>query len=251
MTGESHRELTGKVALVVGGTRNIGAALAGALAAQGADVAVSFAHHKDAAELTVERLRDLGVAAEAFRADATKAADTTRLFDQAVDRFGGLDIVVHVPGAVLKRPLVEVTDEEYDTGMGYNSRSAFLTLREAGRRIADHGRIILVSTSLTVISTGLYGAYASGKAAAEQMVRSLSHEVGGRHVTVNAVAPGPVDTPFFHAQETPESVEYVRNAVPARRLGRPEDIAPVVAFLASEGARWVTGQTIFVNGGLY
>ena len=145
MTGESHRELTGKVALVVGGTRNIGAALAGALAARGADVAVSFAHHKDAAELTVERLRDLGVAAEAFRADATKAADTTRLFDQAVDRFGGLDIVVHVPGAVLKRPLVEVTDEEYDTGMGYNSRSAFLTLREAGRRIADHGRIILVS----------------------------------------------------------------------------------------------------------
>src|SRR5215213_7875194 len=225
MTGESHRDLMGKIALVVGGTRNIGAAVAGALAARGADVAVSFAHHKDAADLTVERLRGLGVAAEAFHADATKVADTTSLFDQAIDRFGRLDIVVHVPGAVLKKPLVEVTDEEYDTEMDYNSRSAFLTLREAGRRVADHGRIIVISTSLTVISTGLYGAYASGKAAAEQLVRSLAHEIGDRHITVNAVAPGAVDTPFLHGQETPESVEYVRNSVPARRLGRPDDIA--------------------------
>jgi 3-oxoacyl-[acyl-carrier protein] reductase len=162
-----------------------------------------------------------------------------------------LDVVVHLPGAVLKKPLVDITDAEYDHLMDLNARSAFLTLRQAGKHVSDNGRIVVLSTTLTGMTIGLYSVYAAGKAAAEQMVKALAQEVGARGVTVNLVAPGPVDTRFLHGQETPESVHYVAHAVPQQRLGQPSDVAPVVGFLASDEARWISGQIIRVNGGMF
>jgi 3-oxoacyl-[acyl-carrier protein] reductase len=156
-----------------------------------------------------------------------------------------------MPGAVMKKPLVEFTDEDYDHLMEINARSVFLTLREAGRRMADNGRIVVLSTTLTGVTIGLYGLYAAGKAAAEQMVKALAQEVGGRGITANLVAPGPVDTRFYHAAETPEAVQHATHANPRRRLGRPDDIAPVVGFLLSERAGWINGQLVRANGGMF
>jgi 3-oxoacyl-[acyl-carrier protein] reductase len=245
------RELHDKVALVVGGTQNMGFAIAEELASLGATMVVSYAHDEQAASNAVKRLEALGVPAKAVYANATETDDTDRLFEHVIEKHGRVDLVVHMPGAVLKKPLVEVTDDEYDHVMNLNARSAFLTLRQAGKRVSDNGRIVVLSTTLTGVTTGFYGVYAAGKAAAEQMVKALAQEIGSRGVTVNLVAPGPVDTRFFHNAETAESVRYVTHAVPQQRLGQPNDIAPVVGFLMSDRASWITGQVIRVNGGMF
>jgi 3-oxoacyl-[acyl-carrier protein] reductase len=249
--GTVEKDLLGKVALVVGGTQNMGLAIAEELAGRGAAVVVSYGHDDRAAAAAVERLQALGAEAHAMRADATQTDDTIRLFDDVLDRHRRLDLVVHMPGAVMKKPLVEFTDEDYDHLMEINARSVFLTLREAGRRMADNGRIVVLSTTLTGVTIGLYGVYAAGKAAAEQMVKALAQEVGGRGITANLVAPGPVDTRFYHAAETPEAVQHATHANPRRRLGRPDDIAPVVGFLLSERAGWINGQLVRANGGMF
>jgi len=245
------RALHGKVALVVGGTQNMGFAIAEELARWGATMVVSYAHDEQAASNAVKRLEELGVQAEAVYANATETDDTDRLFDRVIEKHGRVDLVVHMPGAVLKKPLVEVTDAEFDHVMNLNARSAFLTLREAGKHVSDNGRIVVLSTTLTGVTTGFYGVYAAGKAAAEQMVKALAQEIGSRGITVNLVAPGPVDTRFFHSAETPESVHYVTHAVPLERLGLPSDVAPVVGFLMSDRASWITGQVLRVNGGMF
>jgi 3-oxoacyl-[acyl-carrier protein] reductase len=254
VTAESdvgEKDLREQVALVVGGTQNMGLAIAEELARRGAAVVISYAHDEQAASTAVKRLEALGTEAQAVHADATQADDTTALFEHVITKFGRVNVVVHLPGAVLKKQLVDVSDDDYDYVMDLNARSAFLTLREAGRRISDNGRIVVLSTTLTGVTTGFYGMYAAGKAAAEQMVKALAQEIGSRGVTVNLVAPGPVDTRFFHDQETPESVEYVIHATPRQRLGQPSDIAPIVGFLASERAGWITGQIIRANGGMF
>ena len=121
-------------------------------------------------------------------------------------------------------------------------------MREAARRISDNGRVINTGTSLLCAMTPNYGVYAGTKAPVEEFTRTLARELGARGVTVNCVAPGPIDTPFFHGPETPEAVAYATNSVPARRLGRVSDIVPVVTFLASPRAQWISGQTLWVNG---
>lgn len=243
-------DLDGRVALVVGGTRNMGLAIAETVAVRGAMTIVSFAGDEDRSRRAVARLTALGVAAEAVRSDATVAADVSTLFEKVLARHGKLDIVVHVPGAVLKKPLAETTDAEYDRVMDLNTRSVFLTLRAAARHLSDGGRYVALSTSLTAMTTGLYGVYQAGKAAVEQLVKTAAQELGGRGITVNTINPGPIDDSFFHAAETPESVAWSTHANPRDRLGRPGDIAPVVGFLVGDEASWVTGQSLRVNGGM-
>jgi 3-oxoacyl-[acyl-carrier protein] reductase len=249
--GAGVKDLLGKVALVVGGTQNMGLAIAEGLAGRGAAVVVSYGHDERAATAAVERLEALGAAAQAVRADATQTDDTIRLFEHVVTTFGHVDLVVHMPGGVMKKPLVEFTDDDYDQLMDINARSVFLTLREAGRRVADNGRIVVLSTTLTGVTIGQYGVYAAGKAAAEQMVKALAQEIGARGITANLVAPGPVDTRFYHGAESPESVRYATHANPLRRLGQPGDIAPVVGFLLSDQAGWINGQLVRANGGMF
>ena len=245
------RDLDGKVALVIGGSRNQGAAIATHIAARGATTVISYANDDDAARRTLVELEKHGVTAEAVRSDATLSADVNPLFEGVVARHGRLDIVVHTPGAVIKKPLADFTDDDFDHLINLNTRSAFNTLRATARHIADNGRYVVLSTTLTSIMTGPYGLYSGSKAAVERMVLALSKELGGRGVTVNAVAPGPIDDSFYRAAETPESIEAATHHSPRGRLGLPEDIAPVVGWLISDEAGWVSGQTVRANGAMF
>ncbi len=245
------RDLDGRVALVIGGSRNQGAAIAEHIAARGATTVISYANDDEAAERTLTELEKHAVTAEAVRSDATLSEDVNPLFEGVVARHGRLDVVVHTPGAVIKKPLADFTDDDFDHLIDLNTRSAFNTLRATARHIADNGRYVVLSTTLTSIMTGPYGLYSGSKAAVERMVLALSKELGGRGVTVNAVAPGPIDDSFYRAAETPESIEAATHHSPRGRLGQPEDIAPVVGWLISDEAGWVSGQTVRANGAMF
>jgi 3-oxoacyl-[acyl-carrier protein] reductase len=245
------RDLEGKVALVIGGSRNQGAAIADAIAARGATTVITFANNEEAAQQTAAALGKHGGTVEAVRSDARVSADVDALFNDVLTRHGRVDIVIHTPGAVLKKPLADFTDADFDHLINLNTRSAFNTLRAACRHLSDNGRYVVLSTTLTSVMTGPYGLYSGSKAAVERMVLSAAKELGARAVTVNAVAPGPIDDDFYHAAETPASVEAATHHSPRDRLGLPSDIAPVVGWLVSEDAGWVSGQTVRANGAMF
>lgn len=245
------RDLEGKVALVVGGSRNQGAAIAQNIASRGATTVISYANGSDAAQETLSLLRRQDVTAEAIRSDARVSAEVNALFEGVVTRHGRLDIVVHTPGAVMKKPLADFTDEDFDHLIDLNTRSAFNTLRAAAHHIADNGRCVVLSTTLTSIMTGPYGLYSGSKAAVERMVLALAKELGARGITVNCVAPGPVDDSFYRAAETPESIAAAAHHSPRNRLGHPGDTAPVVGWLVGDEAGWVSGQVVRANGAMF
>ncbi|SEG49125.1 3-oxoacyl-[acyl-carrier protein] reductase [Actinacidiphila yanglinensis] len=251
MPDEPRRDLDGKVALVVGGSRNQGAAIAELIASRGATTVVSYANDEGAAERTLAALEKHEVVAEAVRSDARRSAEVDELFAGVLTRHGHLDIVVHTPGAVIKKPLADFTDADFDHLIDLNTRSAFNTLRAAARTIADNGRYVVLSTTLTSIMTGPYGLYSGSKAAVERMVLAAAKDLGARGVTVNAVAPGPIDDSFYRDAETPEAIAAATHHSPRNRLGRPEDVAPVVGWLVGEAAGWVSGQTVRANGAMF
>lgn len=239
------------MALVVGGSGSQGAAFAENIASRGATTVISYANQDAPAQQTLAALEKYGVRAEAVRSDARSSAEVDALFQGVVARHGRLDIVVHTPGAVIKKRLVDFTDDDFDHLINLNTRSAFNTLRAAARHIADGGRYVVLSTTLTSVMTGPYGVYSGSKAAVERMVLAAAKELGVRGVTVNAVAPGPIDNSFYRAAETPESIEAATHHSPRNRLGHAEDVAPVVCWLISDEAGWVSGQTIRVNGAMF
>lgn len=248
---EPRQDLEGKVALIVGGSRNQGAAFAEDIAARGATTVITYANDDAAARETLVSLEKYGVGAEAIRSDARRSGDVDALFEGVVARHGKLDIVVHTPGAVMKKPLVEFTDADFDHLIDFNTRSAFNTLRATARHIADNGRYVVLSTTLTSVMTGPYGLYSGSKAAVERMVVAAAKELGARGITVNAVAPGPIDDDFYQHAETPESMAAAANHSPRGRLGVPSDVAPVVGWLVGAEAGWVSGQTVRANGAMF
>jgi 3-oxoacyl-[acyl-carrier protein] reductase len=239
--------LDGKVALVTGANGAAGPPVARALAAAGADVLlVHRGRDADAMRSLAGELRGApDVVADTSRPDGVAAA-----FDAALDRYGRLDVVVHLPGVAVKSPIADLSDDDWHAGIATNLDSAFLVLREAARRLDDGGRVILLSTSLTAVTVPTYASYAPAKAAVEHLVRAGAKELGARGITVNAVAPGPIDSPFVRDAETRAAVAHLEQQSPMGRLGTWEDVAPVIAFLATERARWITAQTIRVNGGM-
>lgn len=244
----TEKALQDKVAVVGGGEKNLGGLLSRTFADLGAKVVVHY-HGSEAEALeTVEAIRNAGGQAVSVQGDLTKVADVQRLFDTAVDTFGGADIAVNTTGMVLRKPILDTTEEEYDRMFGINAKAGFFFIQEAGRRLADGGRIISVGTSLLAAFTDGYATYAGGKAPLEHFTRAAAKEFADRGISVNVVAPGPMDTPFFYPQETPERVEFHKSQAMGDRLTQIEDIVPVVRFLATDG-RWFTGQTLFPNGG--
>jgi len=245
------RDLEGKVAVITGSARNMGRHFAEILSACGADIVV---HHHSAgsaadAEETARLVEDKGAKALITSGDLSDPSNVRAVFAAAKEAFGRVDIVINNAGMVLKRAFTEVTEDEFDRAFGTNTKAAFFTMQEAARSIEDDGRIINIGTSLLAATTGMYGVYAGSKAPLEDFTRALAKEIGGRGVTVNTVAPGPIDTAFFHGEEDEHSTAYLANMSPQGRLGRVDDVTPVIGFLASEESRWVTAQTIFVNGG--
>lgn len=246
----SGKDLKEKVVLIAGGAKNLGGLLSLDFAKKGAKVIVHYNSDstKADAEKTLSEMQALGAEAMIIQGDLTIPANVTLLFEAAIARFGGIDIAINTVGMVLKKPFAETTEAEYDTMFGVNSKSAYFFLQEAGKKINDHGRICTIVTSLLAAYTGLYSTYAGAKAPVEHFTRAASKEFGERGISVTAVAPGPMDTPFFYGQESPEAVAYHKSASALGGLTNIRDIAPLVEFLVTDGW-WITGQTIFANGG--
>ncbi|KAJ5378204.1 uncharacterized protein N7496_005613 [Penicillium cataractarum] len=244
--------LNGKVALITGGVKNLGAESARELAGVGANLALHYnsaSSKTNATELEAELKQSYPNLKVAFyQGDLTSAAAVDKLFDSVLKEFGKLDIVVNTVGKVLKKPIIDISEEEYDSMFAINSKAAFFILKAAARHISDDGKIITIVTALLGAFTGFYTSYAGSKAPVEHFTRGVCKELQARRVSVNNVAPGPMDTPFFYPQESPEAVEFHKSNGMGNRLTMVQDIAPVIRFLCTDGA-WITGQTIFANGG--
>jgi 3-oxoacyl-[acyl-carrier protein] reductase len=241
---------TNKVAIVTGASGGIGGAIAERLARDGFTVIVNYAGNAAPAEALVAKIETLGGRAVAAQADIADAAAVARLFDKAEAAFGGVDVLVNNAGVMQLATLAESTDELFDRQIAINLRGSFNTMREASRRIRDGGRIINVSSSVTTLLQPTYGVYAATKAAVEAMTSVLTKELRGRNITVNAIAPGPTATKLFLDGKPQAVIDHLTKLAPLERLGRPEDIAAAVAFLAGPDGAWINGQTLRANGGI-
>ncbi|MFG2341835.1 SDR family oxidoreductase [Streptomyces yangpuensis] len=250
MVNTPDKTLDGKVVFVGGASRNLGGLISTTLGAEGAKVAVHYNSESSRAkaEHVVAEINAGRGQAFALQADLTRVSEVERVFDEVVTRFGKLDICVNTAGMVLKKPLTEITEEEYDRMFAVNSKAAFFVMREAARRMEDGGRIITIVTSLLAAYTGLYSTYAGSKAPVEHFTRALSKELFGRNISVNNIAPGPMDTSFFYPAEDDDSVAYHKSSAMNGDLTRIEDIVPWVRHMVTDGW-WANGQTLFLNGG--
>ncbi|EHN11799.1 short chain dehydrogenase [Patulibacter medicamentivorans] len=245
-----HASLDGKVVLIAGGAKNLGGLLSREVAARGARVVVHYNSDATAAAAheTVAAVQAAGSEALAVQGDLTQVARVEALFDAAIDRFGGVDVAINTAGKVLKKPIVETTEAEYDQMFAINSKAAYFFLREAGKRLNEDGKILTVVTSLLAAFTGLYSTYAGAKAPVEHFTRAAAKEFAPRGISVVALGPGPMDTPFFYPAEDDQSVAYHKSQSLNGQLTKIEDITPIIEFLVTDGW-WITGQTIFANGG--
>lgn len=238
-----------RVAIVTGGSRGIGRAVAERLAADGQAVVVAYASNQTEADAAVAAISSSGGQAIAVRVDVGDEEAVAALYAAAEERFGGVDVVVNAAGIMLLSPLASLDVDDLDRMYRTNIRGAFLVTREAVRRVRPGGAIINFSTSVTRLSLPTYSAYAASKAAMEALSPIIAKELKGRDITANTVAPGPTATALFLDGKDEETINRMAGMNPMNRLGRPEDIAEVVSFLAGP-ARWINGQTVFANGGV-
>ncbi|MCE5003717.1 SDR family oxidoreductase [Staphylococcus pseudoxylosus] len=242
--------LKDKVIVITGGAKNLGGLLSTEYAKDGAKLVI---HHHDEKSLddakeTLSKVEELGGEATLFSGDLTKVSNIEALFQHAEKTFGKVDIAINTVGKVLKKPIAETTEEEFDSMADINSKSAYFFIKYAEKSMNNDGKIITLATSLLAAYTGLYSTYAGEKAPVEHYTRAASKEFMDRGISVNAVAPGPMDTPFFYPQEGENAVEFHKSQALHNQLTKIEDIAPIITFLTLDGW-WINGQTLFANGG--
>ena len=225
------------------------AAIAVRLGRDGAAVVVNYSGNHEAARETVAAVEAAGGRAVAVQADVAEVSDVERLFDAAFEHFGKLDILVNNAGIMFNKPVADVTEEEYDRIFAVNVKGTFFACQQAAKRMADGGRIINFSSSTTAMMLPTYGTYVATKGAVEQLSHILAKELGPRGITVNVVSPGATDTELFGQGKTEQEKQRFAQLAALGRLGKPEDIANVVALLVSDDANWITGQNIRANGG--
>ena len=242
--------VSARTALVLGGSSGIGAAVVRALVRDGCDVAVGHLRGADRAKALAREAAAAGRRAVAVAADVRTEAGVVGAFERAEAELGGLDVVVHSVGAWTFTKLVDLTAEEMDESWALNLRSVLLVLRESARRVRDAGRVVVVSSAVADLAPARQISYAAAKGGLETAVRVAAKELGRRQVTVNAVRPGATDTPALRATTSDKAIEAMSGAPTLRRLGQPEDVADVVAFLCGDRARWVTGSVLDATGGL-
>ncbi len=248
--------IKGKTIIIAGGAKNLGGLIARDLAIHGAKaVAIHYnsAATRQDADATVAAVKEAGAEAIAVQADLTTAGAVEKLFAETASAIGKPDIAINTVGKVLKKPIVEITEAEFDEMSAVNAKSAFFFIKEAGRNLNDNGKICTVVTSLLGAFTPFYAAYAGTKAPVEHFTRAAAKEFGERGISVTAIGPGPMDTPFFYPAEGADAVAYHKTAAALSSFSRTgltdiEDIVPYIRFIVSEGW-WMTGQTILVNGG--
>ncbi|WP_433250496.1 SDR family oxidoreductase [Actinomadura nitritigenes] len=239
-----------RVAVVSGGSRGIGKAIAAALAARGFAVAVGYQGAASAAARVVEEITASGGRAIPVQADVADEGAVAEMFDAAEKSFGGVDVVVNSAGRLALSPIADLDLDDLDALHRTNIRGAFVMAREAARRVRDGGAIVNLSTSVVGLQFPSYGAYAASKGAVEAMTLVLARELRGRDITVNAVAPGPTATELFLEGKDEATIEHLAKQPPLERLGTPEDIAEVVSFLAGPAGHWINGQVVRANGGI-
>jgi 3-oxoacyl-[acyl-carrier protein] reductase len=239
-----------RTAIVTGASRGIGAAIARRLAADGFAVVVNYARGRDEAVSVVRAIESAGGRATAAQADIGASTGMAALFDAAEAAFGGVDVLVNNAGIMKLSPLAQTDDALFEQQVAINLGGVFRGMREAARRMRDDGRIVNFSSSVVGLYQPTYAIYAATKAAVEAMTHILAKELGPRRITANAVAPGPVGTDLFLTGKSDEQVAAISKMNPLGRLGTPEDIARVVAFLAGPDSAWVNGQVIRANGGV-
>ena len=243
------KPLRDKVAIITGSSRGIGAEIARTLGGAGAKVIVNYSESRAAAEAVCEAIAAAGSEALAVKADVSSPADVRKLFDMAIERFRRVDILVNNSGVLVSKKMAEISDEDFDRVLNINVKGVFYALREASSRLADNGRVVSLSSTVTRLMLPNYGAYAASKGAVEQLTRIFAREVGERGITANIVSPGPVNTEMFTTGKSEETIKRMAAMSFLGRVGEPEDIARVVLFLVSEEAGWVTGQNISASGG--
>jgi NAD(P)-dependent dehydrogenase (short-subunit alcohol dehydrogenase family) len=241
-----------RVAIVTGGTANLGKLFAEALADDHLDVVVHYNSPRRAEQAaeTVGDLEGRGVQAISYQGDLTDIANITKLVGATIERFGRWDVLVNTSGIIIRKPLAETTEEEFDESFAINTKIPYFFMREAFDKMADDGRIINMVTTQVAVTAATYSAYAGSKAPVEHFSKAFAKEIGPRGVTVNCIAPGPQKTNFFYNAENDETIAWLSGMTISGDLGDPVDVVPVMRFLAAPETRWVTAQTVYVNGGM-
>lgn len=246
-------KLQGKIAVVTGASKGIGASIATHLAAEGAAVVVNYASSKEGAERVVAEIARTGGKAVAVQADVSRKAEVERLFTEAEKAFGGIDILVNNAGRYEFAPIEAVTEEHFHKQFDLNVLGPILTSQEAVKHFGSAGgSIINISSGASTLTPPNASVYSATKAAVDAVTKSLAKELGPRNIRVNAINPGMVETEGVHAAGFTESDfrKEVEARTPLGRIGQPQDVAPAVVFLASTDAAWITGETLMVAGGL-
>ena len=239
-----------KVAIVTGAAAGIGAAVSERLAQAGFSVVVNYSGQAAPAEALVTRIEAAGGQAITVKADISDAAQVARMFASAETVYGGVDVLVNNAGIMQLATIGDCDDALFDRQIAVNLKGTFNTLREASKRLRDGGRIINFSSSVVALLQPTYGVYAATKAAVEAMTSILAKELRGRNISVNSVAPGPTATKLFLNGKPQAVIDHLTKLAPLERLGQPQDIAAVVAFLAGPDGGWINGQTLRANGGI-
>jgi 3-oxoacyl-[acyl-carrier protein] reductase len=239
-----------KTALITGASRGIGALLAQRLATEGFNIVVNYSGNHAAAQTVANTIKSGGGEAIVVQADVADPKAVVEMFDRAEAAFGGVDVVVNNAGIMKLAPTPQFGDDDFDRTIAINLKGTFNVCREAARRLRSGGRIINLSSSVIGMRLPSYGPYIASKAAVEGFTQVLAQEMRGRSITANAVAPGPTATELFLEGKSEELVERMAKMNPLERLGQPEDIARVVAFLAGPEGAWINGQTLRANGGM-
>ena len=242
--------LNGKTAIVTGASRGIGAEIALKLAEAGANVVINYNGSKSKAEEVAKKIESINGNAIIVQADVSKPSDAENLFDRTIQHFGKVDILINNAGVMKNNLIQNATEEEFDQHFEINVKGVFNMLKQASIKLAENGSIINFSSTTTKLMMPTYGLYSASKAAVEQMSRVFAKEIGIKGINVNSVLPGATNTALFSEGKTQEQIAFLASLTAFKRIGEPEDIAKTVLFLASDDAKWITGQNIAPNGGL-
>jgi 3-oxoacyl-[acyl-carrier protein] reductase len=241
---------TQKVALITGAASGIGRAIAIRLAKEGISVAINYMGSSLQADDVVKQIQISGGIAKAFSADVSKVSEIEHLYNEVNKAFGGINIVVANAGiAIMGIPIIDVTEADFDRINAVNHKGTYFVLQQAAKQVRDGGRIIQISSTSSLYPSVGLGIYAPSKASGKVITEILAQELGHRKISVNSVFPGPIKTPLMEKEVSKDEMERIGNAMTLGRMGEPEDIAGVVAFLVSEEGSWINGQQIIVNGG--